>query len=109
MCFFHYKNEGGHKIIDVNKIKSLEDNGISYKETFSEFDKLFKKMNSMQTNIEYEIEKINKSRESLLDEITKSFEKQRTILNQKENALKSELDNQSNRNKRKIRKLLYEN
>ena len=92
MCFFHYKHEGGHKIIDINEIKSLEDNGISYKETVSEFDKLFKKMNSIQTNIEYEIEKKNKSRDKLLDEITKSFEKQRTKLNEKENALKSELD-----------------
>ena len=92
MCFFHYKHEDKHKIIDINEIKSLEDNGISYKETVSEFDKLFKKMNSIQTNIEYEIEKINKSRDALLDEITKSFEKQRTKLNEKENALKSELD-----------------
>ena len=92
MCFFHYKHEDKHKIIDINEIKSLEDNGISYKETVSEFDKLFKKMNSLQTNIEYEIEKINKSRDTLLDEITKSFEKQRTKLNEKENALKSELD-----------------
>ena len=49
-------------------------------------------MNIIQTNIEYEIEKINKSRDTLLDEITKSFEKQRTKLNEKENALKSELD-----------------
>ena len=81
MCFFHYKHEDKHKIIDVNEIKSLEDNGISYKETVSEFDKLFKKMNSLQTNIEYEIEKINKSRDTLLDEITKSFEKQRKVIN----------------------------
>ena len=70
----------------------MEGSGISYKETISEFDKLFKKMKSTKERIESEIEKVNNSRDRLLDEITNSFEEQRIKLNEKEKALKSELD-----------------
>ena len=66
MCFFHYKHEDNHKVIDINEIKSLEDNNISYKNTVSEFDKIFKKMNNIKKNIEIEIEKISNSRDIFL-------------------------------------------
>ena len=92
MCFFHYKHEDNHKIIDINEIKSLEDNNISYKNTVSEFDKIFKKMNNIKKNIEIEIEKISNSRDILLGEITSSFEEQRKKLNEKEKSIKIELD-----------------
>ena len=92
MCFFHYKHEDNHKIIDINEIKSLEDNNISYKNIFSKFDKIFKKMNNIKKNIEIEIEKISNSRDILLGEITSSFEEQRKKLNEKEKSIKIELD-----------------
>ena len=92
MCFFHYKHEDNHKVIDINEIKSLEDNNISYKNTVSEFDKIFKKMNNIKKNIEIEIEKISNSRDILLGEITSSFEEQRKKLNEKEKSIKIELD-----------------
>ena len=51
LCFFYYEHEKDHNIIDINRLESLEDNDISYKETTNEFDKLFKKMNSIKEKI----------------------------------------------------------
>ena len=92
----------------INRLESLEDNDISYKETTTEFDKLFKKMNCIKEKIELEIEKVNNSRDILLDEITKSFEEQRVKLNEKEKALKSELDLKVTELKDKLEKFYIE-
>ena len=89
-------------------MKSLEDNGISYKGTISEFDKLFGKMKGLKERIESEIEKINNSRDILLVEITNSFEEQRTKLNEKEKALKFELDLNVTKLKDKLEKFYKE-
>ena len=89
-------------------MKSLEDNGISYKGTISEFDKLFGKMKGVKERIESEIEKINNSRDILLVEITNSFEEQRIKLNEKEKALKSELDLNVTKLKDKLEKFYTE-
>ena len=108
LCFFYYEHEKDHNIIDINRLESLEDNDISYKETTTEFDKLFKKMNCIKEKIELEIEKVNNSRDILLDEITKSFEEQRVKLNEKEKALKSELDLKVTELKDKLEKFYIE-
>ena len=108
LCFFYYEHEKDHNIIDINRLESLEDNDISYKEATTEFDKLFKKMNCIKEKIELEIEKVNNSRDILLDEITKSFEEQRVKLNEKEKALKSELDLKVTELKDKLEKFYIE-
>ena len=65
-------------------------------------------MNSIKEKIELEIQKVNNSRDILLDEITKSFEEQRIKLNEKEKALKSELDLKVTELKDKLEKFYIE-
>ena len=83
MCFFTYEHDEDHCVIDINNKEFLEENNITYKESISEFDKVFDKAKDIKKKIEEEIEKINNLHSKVMDEITKSFEEQRIKLNEK--------------------------
>ena len=75
-CFVKNDHDKKHSIIDLDDMSSLEESGISYGKTVSEFDKIFKKTKNIKDRIEEEIEEINNLHKKLMDEITASFEEQ---------------------------------
>lgn len=108
MCFFTYEHDIDHCVIDINNKEFLEENNITYKESISEFDKVFDKAKDIKKKIEEEIEKINNLHSKVMDEITKSFEEQRIKLNEKENEIKYQLDIKVTKMKEELEKFLTE-
>ena len=108
MCFFTYEHDEDHCIIDINNKEFLEENNITYKESISEFDKVFDKAKDIKKKIEEEIEKINNLHSKVMDEITKSFEEQRIKLNETENEIKYQLDIKVTKMKEELEKFLTE-
>ena len=108
MCFFTYEHDIAHCVIDINNKEFLEENNITYKDSISEFDKVFDKAKDIKKKIEEEIEKINNLHSKIMDEITKSFEVQRIKLNEKENEIKYELDIKVTKVKEELEKFLIE-
>ena len=107
-CFVKNDQDKKHSIIDIDDIGSLEESGISYGKTVSEFDKIFKKTKNLKDIIEEEIEEINNLHKKLMDEITASFEEQHIKLNHRENELKSDLDIKVTQIKNQLENFLLE-
>jgi len=59
LCCFHNVHDKNHNVVGINDKKSLENYGISYKVSLSEFDGVFKKAKNLKKLIEDEIEKLN--------------------------------------------------
>ena len=66
----------------------MEDNDISFDKSLSEFEEIFLKVKNLKLKIEKEIEKINNSCKKVEDEITFSFKKQYSELDEKEKNIK---------------------
>ena len=66
----------------------MEDNDISFDKSLSEFEEIFQKVKNLKLKIEKEIEKINNSCKKVEDEITFSFKKQHSELDEKEKNIK---------------------
>ena len=107
-CFVKNDHDKKHSIIDIDDMGSLEESGISYGKTVSEFDKIFKKTKNLKDIIEEEIEEINNLHKKLMDEITASFEEQHIKLNHRENELKSDLDIKVTQIKNQLENFLIE-
>jgi hypothetical protein len=108
LCFFKNLHDKNHLIIDIDDKESLEDSGISYEKTISEFDKIFKKTKNIKDRIEEEIEEINNLHKKLMDQISTSFKEQHTQLIHKENELKLELDIKVTKVKNQLENFLVE-
>ena len=107
-CFVKNDHDKKHSIIDIDDMGSLEESGISYGKTVSEFDKIFKKTKNIKDRIEEEIEEINNLHKKLMDGITASFEEQHIKLNHRENELKSDLDIKVTQIKNQLENFLIE-
>ena len=70
----------------------MEEHGISFDKSVSEFDEFFQKAKNLKERIDEEIEAINDNHKKITDEITNYFEEEHFKLNEKEKQLKYELD-----------------
>ena len=70
----------------------MENNGISYNKTISEYDKLFFQAKNIKRRIEDEIEVINNSHKKITDIISAYYKEEHIKLDKKEKDLKLELD-----------------
>lgn len=86
----------------------MENNGISYRKSISEFNFIHKKANDIKQIIEDEISKLKRSKDKIIVEITSCFKKERLRLNEEENKLKLELDNIVKEMENELEKFLKE-
>ena len=108
LCYFNLEHDGEHLVIDINNKESLEENNISYKESYSEFEKEFENTKNLKQIIEEEIVKINKSRDSTLQKLKNIYEERYKRLKEEELKLKSELDLKVTQIKDDLEKYLIE-
>ena len=106
LCSFNNKHNEEHYVINIEDKESLEDSGISYQKSVSEFDKMFKNAKNIKQNIEEEMKKLNVRHDKLIGEINMSFKEQHLILNEKENKLKAELNLKVDEVKKELEKFL---
>ena len=86
----------------------MEENNISYKESYSEFEKEFENTKNLKQIIEEEIVKINKSRDSTMQKLKNIYEERYKRLKEEELKLKSELDLKVTQIKDDLEKYLIE-
>ena len=108
LCYFNYKHNEEHLIIDISDKESFEENNISYKETLSEFEKRFQKAKNLKQNLEEEIEKINKSRDATIEKIKNNYKERYLRLKEEEANLEAELDLKVTEIKDELEKYLTE-
>ena len=108
LCYFNLEHDGEHLVIDINNKESLEENNISYKESYSEFEKEFENTKNLKQIIEEEIVKINKSRDSTMQKLKNIYEEKYKRLKEEELKLKSELDLKVTQIKDDLEKYLIE-
>lgn len=103
-----YSNKPKTKLIDINDDKSLKDNNISYKETISEFDTIFKNVEFLNERIEEEIFDLNKSRRQILSKISRFFRKKHHLLSVKNKSLKSRFNMEVDKVEKELNNFLME-
>ena len=103
-----YSNKPKTKLIDINDDKSLKDNNISYQETISEFDKIFKNVEFLNERIEEEIFSLNKSRRQILNKISRFFRKKHHLLSVKNKSLKSSFNAEVDKVEEELNSFLIE-
>ena len=108
MCCFQNDHDKSHNIVGINDKKSLENNGISYKVSLSEFNGVFKKAQNLKQLIENEIEKLSIFYQKEKDDITTTFKNKHFSLDEEENKLKLELDKKVNEIKCELERFLKE-
>ena len=86
----------------------MENNGISYKKSISEFNLIHKKANELKQIIEDEITKLKRSQNKINFEINTYYRKKHLRLNSEENKLKLELDNKVKEMETELEKFLKE-
>ena len=86
----------------------MEENNISYKESYSEFEKEFENTKNLKQIIEEEIVKINKSRDSTMQKLKNIYEERYKRLKEEELKLRSELDLKVTQIKDDLEKYLIE-
>ena len=92
MCCFNNDHDKKHNIINIKDKKYLEDNDISYKNSISEFDILFKKTKNLKERIEEEIEKLNNFYNREKNELAENYKRQQMELEEKVTNMKIELN-----------------
>ena len=106
MCCFQNDHDKSHNIVGINDKKSLENNGISYIFSLSEFDGVFKKAKNLKQLIEDEIEKLNIFYQKEKDDITTTFKNKHFSLDEQEKKLILGLDQKVNEIKCELERFL---
>lgn len=70
----------------------MEERGISYNHSTFDFDEIFKKIKDIKQNIELEIEKLNNSYDKIMIDITETYKRRHTLLDEEEHKVKLSLD-----------------
>lgn len=90
MCYFnnYYLH---HKLIEINKIKSLEKENISLEEEKTEFDKVSQRVKNLKNKIEEEMKKTHELYRTVDEDMTNSFLKKHEKLVKEEEEIKEKL------------------
>ena len=92
MCCFNNDHDKSHNIINIKDEKSLKNTGISYENSKTEFEKIFKKTKIIKEKIENEIETLTTAHKTKINEITENYKYQCEYLNEKVEEMKNELN-----------------
>ena len=92
LCCFNNEHDKSHNIINIKDEKSLNNCGISYKSSVSEFEFIFQKAKNIKEKIETEIETLNISHKAKINEITEYYKYQCNYLDEKVTEMKNELN-----------------